>query len=99
MSERKWNQLGPGVRYFIWGGIPGSAIMLEVFLSGKLAWRLGEKFAAYALLGIAGVISIVGLILYDYIPERLVIPLGVTGWLMFFCIGYYYANIRLPTFW
>ena len=51
---------------------------------------LGPKAGAYGLLGIATVLWIISRVLIEYIPPRLVIIVGVIGWILTFSLLYWF---------
>ena len=51
--------------------------------AGKLLTHaLGDNVATYVILGIILMVIAVSLFLYDYTPKKLVVPIGVIGWLL-----------------
>jgi hypothetical protein len=47
-----------------------------------LTHALGDNVATYVMLGIVLMVIAVSLFLYDYTPKKLVVPIGVIGWLL-----------------
>jgi hypothetical protein len=59
-----------------------------------LAQIFGEHVAPYVGLGVAGIIAIAALTLYDHIPQHFIIPIGVVGWIVTLALGYWFLNIH-----
>jgi hypothetical protein len=55
-----------------------------------LASAVGEKALPYVIFFTPVIIGICGRVLYGYLPKRLVIPLGVTGWVIGLSLIYWY---------
>lgn len=63
----------------------GAPMFVTVFLGQwfeRLPRLVGESALPYVALGIFLAIVAISLFLYDYIPRRLVIPIGILGWLL-----------------
>jgi hypothetical protein len=54
----------------------------------RLAQIVGEKAVAYVALGIALIIVAMSLVLYNRIPERFIIPVGIIGWLLIVLLAF-----------
>jgi hypothetical protein len=48
----------------------------------QLPRPFGEKYFVYVALGIVLAITAVSLFLYDRIPKRFIIPIGIVGWML-----------------
>ena len=93
MNEPRSSGIGPGGRWFIFGGVPALFIFVIECCSYEYTVRkFGEEVSPYLALGGAGIIFIIGLIAYDYVPKRLIIPIGVAGWILTFLFVYWYLN-------
>lgn len=69
-------------RYMIYSGVPIFIIALVSPCFERLLDRLGTATGAYVFLGLAMVILAVSLGLYDRIPAKFIVPIGVIGWLL-----------------
>jgi hypothetical protein len=75
--------IGRTGRMRIFSGAPFSVITTLMFFFGeRFLNKVGNTTGAYLGLGIFLVIVATGLFLYDRIPEKLVIPIGIIGWLL-----------------
>jgi hypothetical protein len=68
------------------------AMALLAYCYESLVHSVGERRAPYIGLGIAAAVWIGSLIAYDYIPKRLVITIGVIGWIVTLLLGYWFLN-------
>ena len=89
MSER---QIGPSVRWIVFWGGPAAIVAVLMCNYEFLVRAVGEKTAPFLGLGIAGVVSIISLLLYDRIPTRLLIRIGIIGWILTLLLGYWYLQ-------
>jgi hypothetical protein len=78
--ERKY--LRPGDYLRIYFGFPVFVIALATPLFKRLPRLFGESYFVYIILGIALAIIAASMVLYDRIPRRFIIPIGITGWLL-----------------
>jgi hypothetical protein len=92
MNEQSPDRVGPGVRWFVFGGFPMIAMALLACCYESLVRVVGERPAPYVGLGIAAVVWIGSLVVYDYIPKRLILPIGVVGWIVTLSVGYWFLN-------
>lgn len=77
--------VGVGGRGRIYAGAPISIFTFLTFFFGeKFLDKLGDTVGAYSGLGIFLLILIAGLILRDHLPQKLLIPIGIIGWLLTF---------------
>jgi hypothetical protein len=88
LNEKEGNRLyqkfvGPDGKLNIYFGLPIFVVIaLAMTVFGRLNHIIGQKLDIYVDLGIALVILAVSLFFYDRIPGRLVIPVGIIGWLL-----------------
>ena len=78
--EKKY--IGKGGRVQIYFGAPMFVIAACTPILERLSHILGNRIAIYVYLGFALAIIAVSLFLYDRIPERFIIPVGIIGWLL-----------------
>ena len=57
---------------------------------------VGEGLAPFIGLGIAAIVWILFLMLYDRIPKRLLFAFGIIGWILTLSLGYWYLNYGSP---
>ena len=79
-SERKL--IRPSDHLRIYFGFPIFITALLKPLFERLPHYFGEKYFVYVALGIFLVIVAISLFLYDRIPKRFVIPIGIIGWML-----------------
>jgi len=84
--EKKY--IGSGGRGKIYLGAPLFVIAALSLLFERLAQIVGEKAVAYVALGIALIIVAMSLVLYNRIPERFIIPVGIIGWLLIVLLAF-----------
>jgi hypothetical protein len=85
------HKIGSGVRAWIfWGAPMFFYVVLGIPTYEPLARFVGEKIAPYIVIVFGGLITIITMIVDDYIPERLFIPIGVIGWALTFSFLYWY---------
>ncbi len=78
--ERKYVGLGGRLRIYL--GFPFFVMALLTSLLGQLPRLVGEKYFVYVALGIVLAITAVSLFLYDRIPKRFIVPIGIVGWML-----------------
>jgi len=83
MNKKESRRIGPGVRWFIFGGAP-FLVFASVAIPpyDLLAHTVGERVAPYIVLGFGGVVWVATLMMYDHIPDKFVIPTGIVGWIL-----------------
>jgi len=75
--------IGRRAQMQIYSGVPVFIVAIGTpLLLGRLAPILGDRVAAYVWLGFVAVVLVLSFIIRDHIPERLLIPIGIIGWLM-----------------
>lgn len=74
--------LGRGDRLRIYFGAPLFVIAAGMPLFERLSHRFGDSIAIYISLGLALGVLAFSLFVYDRIPARFIIPVGVIGWLL-----------------
>jgi hypothetical protein len=85
MNNKNPFGVGPLGRWVIFSGIPLS--VWAVFFAvtephHALEHAVGEKIFPYVLAGAPASIMIGGMICYNYFPKKLVVPLGIIGWII-----------------
>jgi hypothetical protein len=78
--ERKF--LRPSDYLHIYFGFPFFIIALATPFFKWLPRLFGESYFVYVALGIALAIIAASMVLYDRIPKRFIIPIGIIGWLL-----------------
>jgi hypothetical protein len=82
MSTRYPHGIGPAGRWLLFAGFPFSfcAVLLACTLRHGDIRGVSEPFLPYVVAGVPSVIMIAGMVVYGFVPQRLVIPLGLLGW-------------------
>jgi hypothetical protein len=63
-------------------------------LFGALERNVGPNIAPYIMLGIALIILAAAWALYDHIPQRFIIPIGIIGWMLTGAMIFLFAVLR-----
>jgi hypothetical protein len=77
-------------------GVPVAGLAILVVstlrhgLEPGLANAVGEKALPYVLFFTPVALGAVGTVLYEYFPKRLVVPVGVAGWIIGLGLLYWY---------
>ena len=87
--ERKY--VGSGGRIRIYMGLPLLVTVLLTPVFGRLPRLVGEKYFIYVVLGIVLAVVALSLFLYDRIPQRWVMPIGIIGWLLTLALAVWYC--------
>jgi hypothetical protein len=96
MNENKVQQIGPLGRWLIFLGVPVAmmgVLLVSIFrhgLASGLANAVGERALPYVVFFTPVVFGAMGLVLYKCLPARLVIPLGIIGWVIGLSLIYWY---------
>jgi hypothetical protein len=95
MSEKYPYGVGPSGRWLIFCGVPLAIVALLLVSTvhhgvNGLADTVGEKALPYVIFFTPVAIGIVGWMLYEYLPKRLIIPLGILGWIVGLSLLYWY---------
>ena len=86
MNENSPSRVGHFGRYVIFSGTGMVFMAICTFMLKPMAHVSGEKALPYLILGLIAV-SIVGTgCFYDRCPKRLIIPIGLIGWLFTFLL-------------
>ena len=96
MSNNNPFRINEGARRMIFFGIPAVPIMLVPYL--PLEHIFGERAYPYILFGAMGIIATLGMVGYNFIPKRLIVPLGIIGWLLTASILCWYGWFGPGTF-
>ena len=90
MSEKKPRRIGVFGRWIIFWGASMFVLFLAAARYDVLTHVFGSKFDSYALLGIACLLWIISRILFDRIPQKLALLIGIIGWILTFSFSYYW---------
>jgi hypothetical protein len=77
--------IGPAARWFIFAGLPLAMWAVFFVIVGQhpaLERAVGPTASGYLQAIVPGIIMVGGMAVYGYFPKRLVIPLGLVGWLI-----------------
>jgi hypothetical protein len=94
--EKKYVGLGGRLQIFL--GAPVFVMALLVRFFERLLDKAGGSTGAYVALGIILVMVAVSLVLYDRIPAKLIIPIGVIGWMLTFSMMLWFFLFRSGAF-
>jgi len=93
MNQKYPYGIGPGGHWLIFAGLP-LAICAIFFAFTEphhaLEHTVGEKVFPYIVFFVPAIIVIAGMVLYDHFPKRLVIPLGIIGWIVNFSVLFWF---------
>jgi hypothetical protein len=79
-----------GGRRGLFSGIPAIGFIVLMGRGEAIAHFVGEKAYPYVFFGTFIPLALVGMILYNCVPKRWVIPLGIAGWITSFSLAYWY---------
>jgi len=74
----------------IFWGAPSFVIAIIVCKAPLLEYIVGSKAAIYVFWGIGIVLAIINGLLIDRIPPKLVIPIGIVGWILTASLLYWF---------
>jgi len=80
MKENYPKGIGPTGRWLIFSGANWAVVALFICASRSLEPVVGERSWPYVIYGTPGIIVIASAVLYDHIPSRLIVPVGLIGW-------------------
>ena len=85
--------INEGARRMIFAGVPMSflTVLTCIAMSSQLEHVVGEKAVAYVVYGTIMLVAVLGMITYNVTPKRLILPLGIIGWLISASILCWYA--------
>lgn len=95
MNEKSPNAIGRAGRFLIFGGIPLSilAVMLVSTLHhglNEIPKIVGETAAPYVVFFTPVLVGYGCMFFYERFPKRLVIPIGIVGWVIGLSLIYWY---------
>jgi len=86
--------ISAGGRWLIFAGLPlaiCAILFVLVVPHDRLVHFTGEKFLPYVLFFGPAAIVIGFMVLYDHFPKRLIIPVGIIGWIVHFsALGWFF---------
>ena len=85
----------------IFAGVPMSflTVLTCIAMSSQLEHVVGEKAVAYVVYGTIMLVAVLGMITYNVTPKRLILPLGIIGWLISASILCWYASVWPRSLW
>ncbi len=86
MDENSQSRVGPFGRYIIFAGTGMALMGVCTFMFKPLERVSGENLLPYAILGLVMASTFGTLFFYNRCPKRLVIPIGLVGWLLTFLL-------------
>jgi len=77
-------------RFAIFFGVTAVGCIVILCRAEVIARIVGEKLLPYVFTGAMIIWIVVGMILYNYVPKRWHIPLGIAGWITSFSLAFWY---------
>jgi hypothetical protein len=77
-------------RFTIFFGVPAIGFAALMCDGDTIVHTVGEKAYPYVFYGAMIVFAVVGMILYNFVPKRWVLPLGIAGWITTFSWTFWY---------
>ena len=90
MDTRHPFKVGEGGRRGIFFGVPAMLCAVLMCTGEQVAGIVGERAWPYVIYGFGAVFAVGGMLLYNHVPRRLVIPLGIAGWIFSFSLIYWF---------
>jgi hypothetical protein len=79
--------IGAGQHWMIFAGIIGPCLAALACAFEPLVQIFGDNVGCYVALGIMMAIFATIMILYDHVPKRFIIPIGIIGWMLTFILA------------
>jgi hypothetical protein len=86
MKNRGPFNIDEGARRMIYCGAPLCVLVALTGIGCSLENRALDKVWPYVFLGTVLIVFVLGMIAYNFIPKRFILPLGIVGWLVSFAI-------------
>jgi hypothetical protein len=77
-------RIDEGTRRFNFLGLPAMGFGALMCYGENIAHVVGEKAYPYIFFGAMIVFTVIGMIIYNFVPKRWVVPLGIAGWITTF---------------
>jgi hypothetical protein len=77
-------RIDEGARRMIFAGVPCGLLFMLLVASIPLDHLVGDKVWICGFCVAAGILAALGLVAYRAIPRRLILPLGIVGWIIAF---------------
>jgi EamA domain-containing membrane protein RarD len=77
-------RIDEGARRMIFAGVPCGLLCMLLVASTPLDHLVGDKVWIWGFCVAAGILAALGLVAYRAIPRRLILPLGIVGWIIAF---------------
>jgi len=71
-------------------GLPAIGLAALMCSGESIPRIVGEKAYPYVFFGAMGVFAVVGIILYNIVPRKWILPLGIAGWITTFSWIFWY---------
>jgi hypothetical protein len=91
MKNRNPFVIDGGVRRMLFFGVAALPMSVLGCLGERLEHRFGEKISVYIFFGSLMVLTALGILLYNVTPRRVILPLGIAGWLISFLFLFWWA--------
>jgi hypothetical protein len=79
-------KIDEGARAMIFAGVPCCLLCVLTYASIPLNHLVGDKVWIWGFCVAAGILMALGMVAYKAIPKRLILPLGIAGWIIAFGI-------------
>jgi hypothetical protein len=95
MKEKPSYAIGEAGRRAIYAGIPVLPLAvlgcaLSTSFEASVVRMVGETGLPYFIYGTAIVVAVLGMVLYNFLPKRLIVPLGVAAWIVALSLLYWW---------
>jgi hypothetical protein len=94
MNEKSPSSVGPFGRYIIFSGAGMAFMAMCLFVLKPLEHAFGERALPYLLLGIGMATIVVDRYIYHRCSQRMIIPIGIVGWLLTFLLLFLWGWFR-----
>jgi len=90
MMNENPSSIGPAGRWMIFAGAPSIAMAVVTCAQDSLNDAVGQRAFPYVGVGIVATSFVLSMVVYHRIPKRLIIPIGIVGWLLTFSLVCWY---------
>ena len=88
-----------GTRGTIFAGVPMSVMALHMYLSDTVMRNMSDTVWVYTFWGAVMIVAVLGLLAYHFIPKRLIAPVGIACWVVFFAAFFWKCWFGSFAFW
>lgn len=83
-------KISEGGRRGLFFGIPAIGFGILMCKAEVIAHAVGERAYPYVYFGMFILLAVIGMVLYNHVPKRWIIPLGISGWVTTFSLTFWY---------